>query len=256
MSGRADDMFGREDDMFGREDDMSGREDDMSGREDDMSGRAEESSRSLLPQPQTPDRGLELAKRSSGGGPVSVTWCHGNRMAPVHGWHGLLGGTPRGIAGPWLGASRFGGGWGFVFSAFFAAESRELGISVGVEWPQRTQRSQRAWPVAAIPSGVDGWMGCLVPVVSRRSTTGYLMGLPWDGLRVRTRTPALPGLDARTTWSCTAWLVLVSAASRTDRASGGSTHVGLPRGIDDVPAKNVEEPFLGRSAGSPTTVTA
>ena len=34
--------------------------------------------------------------------------CHGSRIASGHGWNWLSGRVPRGVAVPWLGASRFG----------------------------------------------------------------------------------------------------------------------------------------------------
>ena len=139
---------------------------------------------------------------------------------------------------------RVSGRWGFVFSACSVAESRELGISVGVEWPQRTQKAQRDCRLAATLSGVGGWMGRLVPGVSLRSpaaTGWHPSGMDWGR---RTGMRALPELAARANRRCASPEGRLSAARRTDRASGGSTHVGLPRGSDDVPGEDVEEPLF------------
>jgi hypothetical protein len=130
---------------------------------------------------------------TGGGGSGSVRYLRHLPWEPhcVRSWLELaFGSRAPGRRGALAGGVAFRDGGDFVFSACFVAESRELGISVGVEWPQRTQRAQRDWRVAATPSGLGGWMGRLVPVVSLRppSATGWHpSGMDWGGGRGRGR---------------------------------------------------------------------
>ncbi len=138
---------------------------------------------------------------------------------------------------------RVSGWWGFVFSACSVAESRELGISVGVEWPQRTQRAQRDCRLAATLSGVGGWMGRLVPVVSLRSpaaTGWHPSGMDWgaDGDAGAARVSSTDESQMR----------LSKGPGACRQANGWSCEWGAQHGVfpggPEVPGENVEEPLF------------